>query len=122
MILPSKIGWAVVNHTGANCTDVCRGCEVPCDRLDKLPHVTFGFKGGNITLTGEDYTVKTDVQWPFCGYSVRCEILIGPGREEQMEEKTIDLGSSLFRGVYGVFDYDGRSVHCKCHVFQLTRR
>ena len=108
-VLPPTIGWAVTNFTGANCSDSCRGCEVPCNRVPELPQVTFGFKGGNVAQTGEDYTVKTDVQWSFCGYSMRCEIMLGQGRDEVMEAKTIDLRSSFLRGWYSAFDYDGRS-------------
>ena len=103
----------MVNLTGADCSDGCQGCKVPCDRLDELPHVTFNLGGHNVTITGEDYTVKTDITWPFCHYSVRCELLIGPDHSKSLERKTILLGSAFLRGIYSVYDFDARSVHCR---------
>ena len=111
ILLPPVTGKAVVNATGADCSDGCEGCKVPCDKLHELPHVTFNLGGHNITITGRDYTVKTDVQWPFCGYSVRCELLIGPDGNENMEPNIIELGSSFLRGIYSAYDVDTKSVH-----------
>ena len=110
-LLPPTLGEVLVNATGADCSDSCQGCKVPCDQLRALPHVTFDLGGHNITITGEDYTVKTDVQWPFCAYSVRCELLIGSGGVEVAESRTILLGSSFLRGMYSVYDVDTKSVH-----------
>ena len=113
IILPPTLGETIVNATGADCSDGCKGCVVPCNELHKLPHLTFNLGGHNVTITGEDYAVKTDIRWPFCKYSVRCELVIGPGSKDYLEPKTIELGSAFLRGLYSVFDYDARSIHCK---------
>jgi len=110
IVLPPTIGEVVVNSTGADCSDGCQGCKVPCDQLHELPYVTFNLGGHNFTITGEDYAVKTDITWPFCRYSVRCELLIGPGANDYLEPETIDLGSSFLRGIYSAYDFDARSV------------
>ena len=115
-VLPPAVGNAIMNATKADCTDGCKGCEVPCDKLKDLPHVTFKLGGHNVTITGEDYAVKTDFQWPFCGYSVRCEVLIGPGSEEILPRKTIELGSSFLRGIYSAYDSDARAIYCESVV------
>lgn len=111
--LPPFIGNAIMNATGADCSDGCKGCEVNCSTLHELPHVTINLGGHNITITGEDYTVKTDIQWPFCAYPGEyCQVNIGPdGSDGGEESKTIDLGTSFLRGVYSAYDFDDRSVH-----------
>lgn len=114
-VLPPFIGGAILNATGADCRDSCKGCEVDCSKLHELPHVTFNLGGHNITITGEDYTVRTDLWWPFCAYPGEyCSVNIGPeGKDDGERSKTIDLGTSFLRGVYSAYDFDDRSVHCK---------
>lgn len=112
-VLPPFIGNAILNATGADCSDSCKMCEVNCSTLHGLPHVTINLGGHNITITGEDYTVKTDIWWPFCADPGEyCQVNIGPdGREAEDESKTIELGTSFLRGVYSAYDFDDRSVH-----------
>lgn len=114
-VLPPFIGSAILNATGADCSDSCKMCEVPCDKLHELPIITFNLGGHNITITGKDYTVKTDIWWPFCAYPGEyCQVNIGPSTSDgDQESKTIDLGSSFLRGVYSAYDFDARSVHRK---------
>ena len=113
IVLPPTLGQTIMNATGADCSDGCQGCRVPCDQLDKLPHLIFNLGGHNITITGEDYAVKTDISWPFCGYTVRCELIIGPGSDEYLEPKTMELGSGFLRSIYSVYDFDTKRIHCK---------
>jgi hypothetical protein len=112
-VLPPLIGNAILNATGADCSDVCKECEVNCSTVHELPHVTFDLGGHNITITGEDYTGKSDIWLPFCDYPRdSCHVYIGPDWREGVEDsKTIDLGTSFLRGVYSAYDFDDRSVH-----------
>ena len=112
--LPLSAGHALYKASGADCSDECHGCEVPCDSLDQLPHIVFTLGGGNVTITGRDYTYKSEIVWPFCGNKgPYCTLLAGTEAGRTDEEKRIWLGSSFFRGLYSVFDVDARSVHCK---------
>ncbi len=123
-VLPPLIGSAILNATGADCSDICKGCQVNCSTLHELPHVTFNLGGHNFTITGEDYTVKTDIWWPFCPYpGDYCQVNIGPDtRGGEEKSKTIDLGTSFLRGVYSAYDFDDRSVHRKSHPLSYLVR
>ncbi|MCJ1460662.1 Vacuolar protease A [Mycoblastus sanguinarius] len=115
-VLPPAIGFAILDATGADGSNDCHGFEVPCNKLSELPHVRFNLGGHNITLTGEDYAVETDVTWPFCAHSVYCTMLIAPGHPDIYEEKRIELGSSFLKGVYSAYDLDSKSVYRRCRV------
>lgn len=121
--LPYYIGNAILNATGADCSDTCKGCEVNCSTLNQLPHITFNLGGQNVTITGEDYTVKTDIWWPFCSYPGEyCQVNIGPnGGEGDEESKMIVLGTSFLRGVYSAYDFDDRAVYCKWTAISLAQ-
>ena len=107
--LPSYIAQSLINATGADCSDWCTGCEVPCDQVAGLPKLTLSLGGYNFTLGGEDYVVRTSFAWPFCKIQEYCTILV-QGGETPEEPKQIVLGSTFLKSVYSVFDFGNRAV------------
>lgn len=107
--LPRHIAQSLINATGADCSDSCTGCEVPCDQVAGLPELTLILGGYNFTVGAEDYVVKTSLTWPFCKYQEYCTILV-EGSETFEEPKRIVLGSSFLKSVYSVFDFGNRAV------------
>ena len=117
--LPPAIAEALINATGADCSDSCHGCEVPCDAIPNLPNIIFNLGGHNISLAGDDYTIKSDIVWPFCKNRSYCTLLFYPGINVH-EKKVIELGSSFLRGVYSAYDLDSRSIFCKYGIVQVV--
>ena len=107
--LPPHIGQSLINATGADCSDSCTGCEVPCDQVAGLPELTLNLGGYNISIEAKDYVVRTKVTWPFCKNQEYCTILV-EGSEIFEEPKKIVLGSSFLKSVYSVFDFENRAV------------
>ncbi|KAL9614022.1 MAG: hypothetical protein Q9167_001502 [Letrouitia subvulpina] len=108
--LPRAVGEHLINATGADCSDSCHGCEVPCDSLSDLPNIVFGLGGHKIFVGAESYAINTDIQWPFCKPGRYCTLSIGEtiGGEDC---KRIELGWSFLRGVYSAYDFDSRNVY-----------
>lgn len=111
-LLPPAVGEHIINATGADCSDSCHGCEVPCDSLSDLPSIVFSLGGHNISIGGESYVINTDIQWPFCKAGRYCTLSVGEtiGGEDS---KRIELGWTFLRGVYSAYDFDSRNVYCK---------
>lgn len=113
MLLPPAVGEHLINATGADCSDSCHGCEVPCDSLSDLPNIVFSLGGHNISIGGESYAINTDIQWPFCKAAGRyCTLSVQEPFEGEDPNK-IELGWTFLRGVYSAYDFDSRSVYCK---------
>ncbi|CAF9928767.1 MAG: Vacuolar protease A [Heterodermia speciosa] len=109
LILPRHIVRSLINATGADCSDSCTGCEVPCDQAAGLPKLTLNLGGYNFSIGAEEYVVKTRVNWPFCRNREYCAVLVGSDKLLE-EPKKIVLGSRFLTSVYSVFDFGNRTV------------
>ena len=121
LVLPPFIGQSLVNATGADCSDSCTGCEVPCDEVTDLPVLTLNFGGHDFTIGGWDYTVKTGLQWPFCGYKEYCTLLVC-GSDFFDNDKKVLVGSSFMKNLYSVYDTDERNVKCRLSLHSASSK
>ena len=93
---------------------------VDCNIVPSLPELIIEMNGQNITLNGEDYVKEyTPPEWLCHDAKSECMVTVAdlPPWDDTFPPDMIVLGTAFLANVYGVFNWDERSVFCELPSF-----
>lgn len=119
---PQKVGSELLKHINVTPSRCFGNFVVDCNSISELPDLTIGFTGQKITLTGEDYISRITSPEGFCPDPVEeCVLMIETLPPiPNIPNDTIVLGSTFLKKIYGIFDWDKRTISCRsCHFLWI---
>jgi Eukaryotic aspartyl protease len=116
IMLPPELFANITAAVGASEGPSIFFYNIPCERRQELPSITFTLAGHNFTIDAFDYTLEVDILWApqvgrVCVLSFQDSSQWFDGGEWQ---DRIYLSHPFLRGFYGVFDAGRREVGCEC--------
>lgn len=98
--------WAETVHKALNVDCGFIWCFVPCELRHRLPNITFGIGGQELTITAFDYAPM--IRDP--NNSPLCMVTIWSVSRNDYPVNAIVLGTPFMNAFYSVFDLDRREV------------
>jgi saccharopepsin len=87
--------------------------EIPCERRQELPTLTFSIAEHNLTISPFDYTLEVDFPWMSPQIGRICLLSFQNTENFGMPSDLLVLSSPFLRGFYTVFDAGKMEVGCK---------